>query len=221
MLSGRLGELADYLFQIGCIEVGEFWLKEHESKNLPPSPVKFNFRTFTHPGGPGPLTPVGMAMIGKAMASILNERGLKLDRLVGLPSAGEPIAASLATALDLPEEQLIRLNKVRLREGHRKIVGPVEGRLAHGDFCVMVDDVISLSRSKMEGRSVLARKGALLENLLVVVDREQGGHRLMRQVGVQVHCLFRARVLLAHGIQQGHIEAGVADSYNQYLKLAN
>lgn len=217
MLSGRLGELADYLFELGCVELGEFTLKEHESKDLPLSPVKFNFRTLSHPSGPGPLTPIGMAMIGNAMASIVSERGLKLDRLVGLPSAGEPIAESMADALSLSDDQLIRLNKVNLGEGKRKIVGPIEGKLIYGECCVMVDDVISLSRSKMEGRTVLARKGATLKNLLVIVDREQGGSKQMREIGVEVHCLFPARVLLAHGVASGHIGAAIADSYNAYL----
>ena len=53
------------------------------------------------------------------------------------------------------------------------------------------DDVISEGLSKIEGIKPLQELGGNVKNLLVVVNREQGGKEKLEQLGFKVHALAK------------------------------
>jgi len=215
MLSGPRAELADRLFKIGAIQVGEFELKHHESDpSAPKAPVKFNLRVPPK----GPMTPPDIRRLAELMAGLAQERGLSYDRIAGIPACGQTIAEAFADIVG-HRDRLVRMHKREsLSSGRRWITGPIEPSITYGERCLLIDDVIGRSRTKYEAFTLFVKRGAKITDILVGIDRQQAGAKQMADIGVRVHAIWPARVLLAHGVRQAAITESVAEIYDNYLR---
>lgn len=174
-----------------------FLLKRHEKEpDAPLSPVYLNLRVPENPK-PGPLTPGIVSEIAHEMAKTARDRGLRVDRVTGVPRAGDPLAEALARALGLRGNCVVRLIK---EEGtaSRRVARIAEGQIfERGERVLLVDDLITGADSKMEAITVLESAGLEVKDLAVVVDREQGGSAALHSRKVFVHAIFTLRGLMA------------------------
>ena len=222
-------KIAARLFQLGAFKDAThpdalqsdgrrgFALKRHEKDpQAPLSPVYLNLRTTENPK-PGPLTPALVTEIGHTLAQMARERGLKVERVAGVPRAGDPFARALARALGPGPNCLIQLVKEEGESG-RRVAGIVPGQtFVAGDRVLLVDDLITGADSKQEAIGVLRKVGMEVRDLMVVVDREQGGSAALRSQNVFVHAIYTLRGLAAFYLVERLITVPIYGEIMAYL----
>ena len=113
-------------------------------------------------------------------------RGIKtIDKIGGIPTGGLPWASVLAYSLSKP---LVYVRKEVKHHGREKMV---EGILAPGDRVLLVDDVITTGRNILTALQTLRAEGGVIEDALVLVDREEGGRARLLKEGVTLHSVTR------------------------------
>lgn len=163
-------ELPNRLFDAGCIQFGTFTLKSGLT-----SPIYIDLRLLvSHP----PL----LREVARAMAEAA--RGLEFDRIAGIPYAGLPIGTALALEMDRP---MIYPRREVKSHGRRR---PVEGAFKPGETALVVDDVITRGHSKLEAIDSLQAVGLTVRDVLVLIDREQGGAQDLAQRGYTLHAVL-------------------------------
>jgi orotate phosphoribosyltransferase len=132
-------------------------------------------------------SPITMDWIANSLSRIvLNEIGRdKVDRILGVPTAGVPFATLVSQKLDIP---LIYYRQARKEHGVRK---KIEGLLGRNDRVLIVDDLITTGESVIEAAEVVRDQGGVVNELVVLLDREQGGPESLRASRVEPHVLFK------------------------------
>jgi len=132
-------------------------------------------------------SPITMDWIANALTRIiLNEIGKdKIDRILGVPTAGVPFATVVSQKLGLP---LIYYRQARKEHGVRK---KVEGILERNDRVLVIDDLITTGESVIEAAEVIRDQGGVVNELVVLLDREQGGKERLRKSRIEPHVLFQ------------------------------
>ena len=72
--------------------------------------------------------------------------------------------------------------------------------------------------SKLEGIKVLEMLGAHVKNLMVVVDREEGGRENLEKLGYKVHALAKVSELVDLLFKSEHISQEQRDAVLNYVK---
>ncbi len=219
MLEGRFATVADQLFEVGAIKFGAFRLKLHEIQpDAPLSPIYLNLRTPDNPK-PGPLTPELIEQIADLLYGMIHlNKGLDFRYVAGIPNAGEPLADALMKRL----VSWSPVNQIRLYKEEsadlRRIAGLLEGNWDLPGKVLLVDDLITQADSKIEAVSILELAGMEVRDLLVLVDREQGGSEwLTDEEGIRVISAFTLSQLLDHYIETGKIDREKADEVKLYV----
>jgi orotate phosphoribosyltransferase len=125
--------------------------------------------------------------IVKEMAGLI--AGERVDRIAGVAVGGIPIAAALSLELGVP---FLIVRKEKKRYGRES---KIEGELSEGDRVIMVEDVTTT------GGSVLAavkgiREKAVCNKVIAVVDRGEGAKALLKEHGIELLSLVKARELM-------------------------
>lgn len=216
-MNDRERHLARRLLEIGAVKFGAFKLKLHETHpDAPLSPIYFNLRTADNPK-PGPLGETELEMIGRVLRDITEDPAIDFNALAGVPNAGDPFARALNRALRIPVP-VIKLRKEQ-HDGGRSIVG-IEDRDGFEDGAVLVvDDLITGADSKLEAIRVLDRD-YVAHQVLVLIDREQGGRETLEQNGVDLFSAFTMSQLLDFYVEAKLLDSGKRDEVKQYLASA-
>ena len=110
----------------------------------------------------------------------------RIDKLASIELKGALLLASIGCRTGLP------CTVVRKEEKTYGATGRIAGaEVAKGERVLFFDDVVSEGLSKLEGIKPLEQLGARVENIMVVVDREQGGRENLENAGYKVHALAR------------------------------
>ncbi len=166
-----MSQLANRLFDAGCVQFGTFTLKSGII-----SPVYVDLRLLvSHP----PL----LRYVAHALAEVARE--LTFDRIAAIPYAGLPIGTALALEMDRP---LIYSRQQIKAHGTRRAI---EGTFESGETALVVDDVLSRGGSKLEAIALLEAAGLIVRDVLVLVDREQGGAEELAQRGYRLHAVLQ------------------------------
>jgi orotate phosphoribosyltransferase len=164
------------LFRIGGVKLGEFTLKSGKR-----SPVYVDLRGLvSHPRV--------LRAAGEALAGAL--RGLPFDLIAGLPYAGLPLAVSTSLAAGWP---MIYPRKESKEYGTRR---RVEGEFRPGQTVAVLDDVITTGGAKLELIEPLTAEGLVVRDVVVLVDREQGGAEVLREHGYSLHAVCTLRQVI-------------------------
>lgn len=177
----------------GRMERG-FKLKLHEANpDAPLSPVYFNLRTPKNPKA-GPLTPEIVEKVAKCMVYIKAVYKLPCDAVVGVPNAGDPFAEAFADITGIG-----RLELTKFQQGDKRSIGGVKGLSKAPQSVrkvILVDDLLTKADSKIEAVHSLRKDGFEVSDLIVLVDREQGGVEALAKHDITVHSVFTAGELL-------------------------
>jgi orotate phosphoribosyltransferase len=131
-------------------------------------------------------SPITMDWIANSLTRIvINEIGKdKIDKILGVPTAGVPFATVVSQKLGIP---LIYYRHARKEHGVRK---KIEGILERNDR-VLVDDLITTGESVIEAAEVVRDQGGVVNEMVVLLDREQGGQDKLRSARIEPHVLFK------------------------------
>jgi uridine monophosphate synthetase len=180
-------ELAEILGGSGCVKFGEFTLKSGQI-----SPIYLDLRRLvSHP-----------EMLARAAAAYVEVlRRLRFDRIAGLPYAALPIATAISLQAGWP---MIYPRKEAKEYGTR---AQIEGDYKEGERVAMIDDVVTTGGAKLEALEKLRGAGLVVEDLVVLVDRESGGGESLRDAGVWLHAVGKLTDLLPIWQAQGKLSA--------------
>lgn len=168
--------LSTHLFEAGCIQFGTFTLKSGLT-----SPIYLDLRLLvSHP----PL----LREVARAMANTARE--LMFERIAAVPYAGLPIGVALALEMSWP---LIYPRREVKEHGTRRAI---EGYFQPGETALLVDDLITRGDSKLEAIAPLEAAGLTVRDVLVLIDREQGGEEDLARRGYHLHAILQLSELL-------------------------
>lgn len=194
-----LRPLADRLLEAGCVQFGDFTLKSGLH-----SPVYIDLRRLT--GFPRLLNQVGQAYL----ASL---RGLTFDRLAALPYAALPIATAISLQGGWP---LIYPRKEAKSYGTS---AEIEGVFQSGERVVVIDDLTTTGGSKLEAIEKLAAGGLVVEDIVVLIDRESGAAKSLAQAGYRLHAVFTLSALVDYWEQSSAITPKQAEAVRRFIQF--
>ena len=114
------------------------------------------------------------------------------DFLAGIPHAGQPLAAAL---FEWHDTTLITLTKTS-SDNTRTITSINAKTSSHWNDLLLIDDLITAADTKLEAIAVARQAGFKVSNILVLVDRKQGGRQELLKQGCMLHSIFSITQLL-------------------------
>jgi orotate phosphoribosyltransferase len=154
-------------------------------------------------------SPITMDWICTALTRIIvKEIGReKIDKILGVPTAGVPFATLVSQKLNLP---LIYYRQARKEHGVRK---KIEGILERNDRVLLIDDLITTGKSVIEATEVVRDQGGVVNELVVLLDREQEGLQVLRANRIEPHFLFK----ISDSMAWLHTVGLIKDQYYEIL----
>ena len=199
-MSASHGALIRRLFDIGAIRFGEFTLKSGIR-----SPFYIDLRVVIS-------FPDVLHHIGALMAEAIAACGA--DRIAGIPYAGLPLAVAASLAGGVP---LLYARREEKSYGtHRRI----EGQFERGERVVVVDDIITDGASKFEAIAPLETAGLVVKDLVILIDREQGGRELLAARGYTLHSVLTISRCFDEGERAGLADASLVRQSREFLAAA-
>jgi uridine monophosphate synthetase len=207
--------LISNLHSIGCVKFGQFKLKSGLM-----SPIYIDLRLLvTHPHV--------LKQAAQAMAAVIADEAqamsepskienpkskITFDRLAALPYAGLPIGVAVALETNKP---LIYPRKEAKDYGTAKLI---EGEYHAGETVLMVDDLITKGTAKLEALKPLTDEGLIVKDILVLIDREQGGAVELAQRGVALHAVFTLSQMLDELVDAGRLAPAQREEVLTWIK---
>jgi len=110
--------------------------------------------------------------------------------LAAIPYAALPIGTAVALETGLP---LIYPRKETRAHGTGR---QIEGEYQPGDRAVVLDDLITTGGSKLAAIQPLEAAGLEVQDVVVLIDREQGGGEDLEAAGYRLHSVLRLGQML-------------------------
>ena len=132
-----------------------------------------------------------------------NIGNLEYDLLCGVPSAAVPLTASIATIYQKP---MIMTRQWVKNHGNKRLI---EGVYKKGDKVLVIEDVITTGSSILETVKVLKQEGLKVNDVIVFLDREQGGRQQLAKHGIQLHAVLTRSEILDVLHQSGNIDQAI------------
>ena len=173
------------LYDAGCVRFGDFLL--HSGQH---SPIYLDLRMLV--SRPGVLW-----RAARAYASLL--AGLSFDRLAAIPYAALPIGTAVALLTGRP---LIYPRREAKAHGTRRLI---EGAWRPGETVVVLDDVVTTGGSKLEAIRPLEESGLVVRDVIVLIDRQQGGRATLEAQGYRLHAVLGMREILETLVKRGRV----------------
>ena len=144
-----------------------------------------------------------MQTAARAYARLLTQ--LHCDRIAGIPYAALPIGAAVSLASGIP---LIYNRKETKSHGLGK---DIEGIWQPGERVVVIEDVITTGGSIMSSVELFRSAGLVVEDAIVLLDRQQGGVDNLAKAGIRVHSVLAFGEVLRLLASTGHIPAEIQE----------
>jgi uridine monophosphate synthetase len=155
-----------------------------------------------------------MQEVAGLMSQTLRRAGLAPDILIGIAEAGIPLAVALSQHTGIPAGYVRSAAKAH---GTRRMV---EGVWKEGATALLVDDVVSDGASKLEVLGHLRDAGLQVKDILVVVDRGQGGPEVMAQHGLRCHAVITMQEVLDILLGAGLIGPHELEEAQRFMQTA-
>ena len=169
-------DIAIALHDIGAVKFGEFKLKSGIM-----SPIYIDLRLLVS-------YPKVLKLISSEMIEI--SKKLKFNVIAGIPYTALPIATAISLETGWP---MVYARKEVKDYGTKK---KLEGVYKEGDTALIIDDLITTGDSKFETIEPFEAVGLKIKDFVVLVDREQGGKRILEEKGYNLHSVIGINELL-------------------------
>jgi uridine monophosphate synthetase len=186
------------LFEIGAIKFGTFTLKSGII-----SPIYIDLRITIS-------DPRLLASIGSAMHDLVKNR--PFDLVCRVPYTALPIATAISLQHNIP---MVLRRKEKKEYGTGKLI---EGIFQKGQRCLVIEDVITSGKSIFETIEPLQQEGLVVEDIVVLVDREQGGARHLSDKGYRLHAVCTITSIVNVLLEERKINAATATSVIEFIQ---
>ena len=167
-------ELIRALTAADAVRFGEFELSHGGTSNYYVD--KYLFETDPH----------CLQLVAEAFAERVDD-----ETLAGVALGAVPLVA--VTSVELGQPYVV----VRKRAKEYGTGNRIEGRFEAGERVVVLEDIATTGRSALDAVEALREAGAVVDRVLVVVDREEGARELLADHDVELEALVTASELLA------------------------
>ncbi|XP_031832706.1 rudimentary-like isoform X2 [Nomia melanderi] len=194
----ELRELAVALFEIDALKFGEFVTKVGLK-----TPVYFDLRVIVS-------HPKVMARLAKALWKF-SEECTNISQICGVPYTALPLATLISVDSNVP--MLIKRKEAKAY-GTMKMI---EGQFKQGDNCIIIEDVITSGSSILETALTLRKEGLIVTDAFVVIDRQQGGRRNIKNHDINIKSLYTITTIMAYLLEANKITLKVVKDVTDYL----
>ncbi|MGA2478061.1 MAG: orotidine-5'-phosphate decarboxylase [Spirochaetia bacterium] len=194
-----IDKVAIGLHDLGAVKLGQFTLKSGKV-----SPIYIDLRLLVS-------DPSLMALVARALAGLIAR--LRFDRIAAIPYGGLPIGQAVSLAAQRP---LIYPRREAKEYGTKKLI---EGIFKPGETALVLDDLITTGASKVEALTPLKDAGLKVTDVVVLVDREQGGKEELAASGLTLHAALTVSQLLDALVRHGRITAAVRSDVRSALGI--
>ena len=203
-ISEIAGKLAMQLLDTGSVKFGAFKLKLHETNpDAPLSPIYIDLRIMRS------FPNVMATAVGVYRELIKN---LKFELLADCPTGATPATAILAHVTAVP--------MISPRKGAKGYGSgaKIDGSFRKGQTVLLIDDLITGANSKFESIKTLEDHGLVVKDVVVLVDREQGGAYQLKKAGYSLHSALKLTELLDYYLERGRISDEKYKEVLSYIK---
>ncbi len=176
--------LADEIWNLGAIQFGDFSL----GHTVVHSPVYVNLRKLI--SSPAALRATVEVMIEevRTLQSMRNPRVARYDLVAGVPFGGLLLATAYSLLTDMP---LLYLHPAK--DGESTVI---EGAYATGQTVLIIDDLITGGSSVIQTAARLEAEHLIVEDALVLLDRQQGGRERLKRSGISLTSILTLEAIL-------------------------
>lgn len=186
------------LHDAGCVQLGEFRLASGVM-----SPIYLDLRRMAS-------YPELLRMAAAAYADLLQP--LSYDLLAAVPFAALTIGAAVALATGKP---LIYPRKEVKAHGTGRIV---EGDFQPGQRAAVIEDLVTSAGSVLAAIQTLKASGLAVSDVVVLIDREQGGRQNLAAAGYRLHAALTMTQIVDALEAAGRISSIQAVAVRDYLR---
>ncbi|KAI6207290.1 hypothetical protein M3Y99_01851200 [Aphelenchoides fujianensis] len=134
------------------------------------------------------------------------------DYVVGVPFA----ALSLGSRVSLFTNKPMLMNRPQAKAyGTKK---QVEGVYEAGKRALIVEDVVTTGASILETAAALRKEGLVVEDVVCVLNREQGGAAKLEEAGIKLHHVLNVTQILDHLVRAGKIDEAERERIQEALR---
>jgi uridine monophosphate synthetase len=195
--SAKSVEVILSLYEAGCVKFGEFTLASGKT-----SPIYVDLRRVIS-------FPEVFRRVVAAYVDMVND--LTFDHIAAVPYAALPAAAAVALQLDRP---MIYPRKEVKTHGTGQAI---EGAFEPGQVAVAIEDVITSGGSIVTAIQTMHDAGLTVEDVVVLVDREQGGRAALEEKGLRLHTVLTISQILDTLRDENRISDTIYEKVKRYL----
>lgn len=121
----------------------------------------------------------------------LEERGSRVDACGGMALGAAPLSCALSLAAFRRGRELPGVI-VRKESKEHGLRSSIEGdqALFPGCWLLLLEDVVTTGQSAIKAVEALRERGAIIDSLFCLVDRQEGGALNLEKIGVRLSSLF-------------------------------
>ncbi|KAL5007217.1 hypothetical protein ScPMuIL_016023 [Solemya velum] len=195
-----LEELVCKVYDVGGVKFGNYKLKSGIF-----SPVYLDLRVIVS-------YPDLMTNVAEFLWEAAKKEGKSFTCVCGVPYTALPLATCIAAKHDLP--MLIRRKEAK-EYGTKKVI---EGKFCAGDVCLVVEDVVTSGSSVMETVDALRAEGLVVNDAVVLLDREQGGQDMLYHEKINLHSVCTMTEVLEILRMLGKLDAETVSRVRDFIK---
>lgn len=162
-------------------------------------------------------TSISYPSIYKAICDMLYQQiaDLECDFICGVPYSALTFASGIAYANNIP--MLLKRKEIK-GYGTKKML---EGTFKASQKVIVIEDVITSGASILETTGVLEDYGLVVENVCILIERNQGGAETLLEMGYNVRYLMDIKTILDVLCENKRITSeDKARALNSLIKIA-
>ena len=191
-------KIAKALSDANVVKFGEFTLASGIK-----SPIYVDLRIL-------PSYPESMGAVTEELVKAVKK--LKPEVIAGAETAGIPLATAISLKTKIP---MIYVRKRPKSYGTQEMI---EGILKKDAKTVLVDDMATNAFSKLIFVEGIKAAGGIVKDVLIVLDREQGGVEALAEKGIKLHSLITLKELLSYMKSNNMIDESKYNEVLNYLE---
>ena len=144
-------------------------------------------------------------------SEVLKANGAEFDNMCGVPYTALPIATCMSLEHQCP--MLMRRKEVK-DYGTKKAI---EGTFSAGQTCLIVEDLVTSGASVMETVEPLEQVGLKVKDVVVLIDREQGGEARLKSNNLRLHAVLPLSRVLKTLEARGKMSRDLVDTVKAFI----